>query len=124
MKIIGVDFSGARADRNTWMARGVADGPMLTLAECQPISRAALSDLLAGATGPTVAALDLPFSVPQAFAEFWAPQAQTMPDLWAGDPTIFCRPEPAQSHTLDPVVMLEGWLYAPSLVDCPGCCLL
>ncbi|HEU0021752.1 MAG TPA: DUF429 domain-containing protein [Dehalococcoidia bacterium] len=83
MNIIGVDFSGARSDQNTWMAQGMADGPTLTLAECQPITRDALTDLLAGATGPTVAALDFPFSVPRSFAEFWMPPARTMPDLWA-----------------------------------------
>ncbi len=83
MNIIGVDFSGAKSDQNTWIARGVADGLTLTLTECQPISRAELTDLLAESTSPTVAALDFPFSVPQSFAEFWTPEGQTMPDLWA-----------------------------------------
>jgi hypothetical protein len=83
MNIIGVDFSGARSDQNTWMARGVADGPTLTLAECRPIYRAELTELLAAATVPTVAALDFPFSVPRSFARIWTPSAEAMPDLWA-----------------------------------------
>ena len=83
MNIIGVDFSGAKPDQNTWMAQGFTDGPTLTLTECQPISRSELRDLLAGTTVPTVAALDFPFSAPQSFAAFWTPPAQTMPDLWA-----------------------------------------
>ncbi|MDA0733505.1 MAG: DUF429 domain-containing protein [Chloroflexi bacterium] len=86
--IIGVDFSGAKSDQNTWITQGIAEGKTLRLTECQPKSRAELTRLLADAASPTVAALDFPFSVPQSFAEFWRPDARTMPDLWAAADSI------------------------------------
>jgi hypothetical protein len=83
VNIIGVDFSGARLDQNTWLARGWLDGEVLVLSECRPVTRSQLTGLLADATGPAVAALDFPFAVPREFARFWQPDAATMPDLWA-----------------------------------------
>ena len=83
MNILGVDFSGARSDQNTWLARGRLDGRGLTLHECLPITRAQLTRLLADTPGPMVAALDFPFSVPRKFARCWRPSAAAMPDLWA-----------------------------------------
>jgi hypothetical protein len=82
VNIIGVDFSGARSDQHTWLARGVIDGPALVLHECRPVTRLELTQLLAGAVNPTVAALDFPFAVPQEFARCWHSAAHTMPDLW------------------------------------------
>ena len=81
--IIGVDFSGAKSDQNTWLAQGVWNGSELVLSHCRSITRSDLTDLLANSSGPAIAALDFPFSVPVDFARMWAPQAQTMPDLWA-----------------------------------------
>ena len=83
MNIIGVDFSGAKSDRNTWLAQGSLSNTTLTLNECHPITRSELTDLLAELTDPTVAALDFPFSVPQGFADYWNPGATSMPELWA-----------------------------------------
>ena len=92
MQILGVDFSGAQTDRNTWLARGSLWGNTLSLESCRPVSRAELTDELAKCAGPTVAALDFPFSVPREFARFWQPEKapifetlifETMPDLWA-----------------------------------------
>ena len=80
--ILGVDFSGAKADKNTWVTRGVLSGSALTLEYCEPTPRAGLADLLASLPGTAVAALDFPFSVPEAFARRWRPEAQTMPQLW------------------------------------------
>ncbi|MCH8800814.1 MAG: DUF429 domain-containing protein [Chloroflexi bacterium] len=80
--ILGVDFSGAKADKNTWMTRGVLSGGVLTLEYCQPTPRAGLADLLASLPPGTVAALDFPFSVPEVFAGHWLPGAETMPQLW------------------------------------------
>ena len=80
--ILGVDFSGAKGDRNTWLAQGTAHQGSLTLEDCRPISRADLAALLEQTPLPAVAALDFPFSVPQSFAQFWAPTAEAMPDLW------------------------------------------
>ena len=92
MQILGVDFSGAQTDRNTWLARGSLRGNTLSFDSCRPVKRAVLKDELAKCAGPTVAALDFPFSVPREFARFWqrqhppifeTPIFETMPDLWA-----------------------------------------
>ncbi len=83
MEIIGVDFSGAKSDQYTWLAWGFLDNRALELRECRPVGRAQLTGLLAGLPDGAVAALDFPFSVPLSFARFWAPEAATMPDLWA-----------------------------------------
>ena len=83
MDVMGVDFSGAKSDRNTWLAQGVYDGNFLALKDCRPVSRGDLAALLENAAPTTVAALDFPFSVPQTFAQFWHTAAQAMPDLWS-----------------------------------------
>ena len=80
--ILGVDFSGAKADKNTWVTQGVLSAGALTLRSCEPTPRAELAKLLASTSGNTVAALDFPFSVPSEFSRQWLPGAQTMPDLW------------------------------------------
>ncbi|MDA0769134.1 MAG: hypothetical protein O2821_02790, partial [Chloroflexi bacterium] len=82
MEIIGVDFSGAQGDSNTWIAEGDFDGNCLTLRRCYGIKRNDLTRKLLESAADSVAALDFPFSVPQAFADFWNPQSQVMPDLW------------------------------------------
>ena len=82
MRVFGVDFSGARADKNTWLTRGVLRGGALELESCAPVKRAELTSLLASTPAPVVAALDFPFSVPEVFARYWLPGAQTMPHLW------------------------------------------
>ena len=87
-KIMGVDFSGAGTDNhvgNTWMTQGRLDGNTLALETQEnprPISRACLTNKLAGLSEPAVAAMDFPFSVPREFANFWQPNAQAMPALW------------------------------------------
>ena len=83
MEILGVDFSGARPDNNTWVAHGELDGLGLTLRRCEPTGRSRLCRLLEAMPGDAVASLDFPFSVPLDFARFWAPDAGAMPDLWA-----------------------------------------
>lgn len=82
-EIIGVDFSGAKSDQHTWLARGFLGNGVLELCECCPVGRTQLTGLLAGLPDEAVAALDFPFSTPLSFACFWQPQAATMPDLWA-----------------------------------------
>ena len=82
MRVVGVDFSGAKADSNTWVAQGCLDGGHLHLTDCRPVSRSELVDLLVSLPDNAVAALDFPFSVPSGFAGFWEPQAASMPDLW------------------------------------------
>ena len=83
MEILGVDFSGARPDNNTWVAQGRLDGQELVLESCRPVSRSQLSCLLEALPNGAVASLDFPFSVPLDFARFWTPQARAMPDLWS-----------------------------------------
>ena len=85
MRIIGVDYSGARSDRHTWISQGVLEGGQLVLESCGPISRRELTEALGefSPNMPTVAALDFPFSVPREFAAFWQPAATSMPELWS-----------------------------------------
>lgn len=69
--IIGVDFSGHRDDRNTWMASGILTGEgALLFDSVQPVRRDDLYYFLSDIPTPSVAALDFPFGVPRAFAEF------------------------------------------------------
>ena len=82
MEIIGVDFSGARADSSTWIAEGDFDGSRLTLHRCYAIKRDDLLQKLRQLPADSVASLDFPFSVPADFAAFWSPQSLEMPDLW------------------------------------------
>ena len=82
IRIFGVDFSGARDDKNTWVAEAsLADG-VLTLDSCRPMRRAYLTVLLKDAPTPCIAAMDFPFGVPIPFAHCWAPHAQSVSDLW------------------------------------------
>lgn len=92
-KIMGVDFSGARDDRKTWLADGRLDNGRLNLESCRSVQRADLAVILANLDGPTVVAMDFPFSVPAEFAKYWQreivanggtlPVFETMPNLWA-----------------------------------------
>ena len=83
--IVGVDFSGHRDDRNTWVARGrLESGGALWLDSVQPARRADLHDLLTTLPVPAVVALDFPFGVPAEFAADLSPNRppHAMPDLW------------------------------------------
>ena len=97
VEIIGVDFSGARGDKNTWIAEGILQGEWLTLHRCYAIKRDDLAQKLRELPSDAVAALDFPFSVPADFADFWSPQSHDMPDLWRAasqmdlDGFIACR---------------------------------
>ncbi len=85
--IIGVDFSGAKHDRNTWAARGrLAPDGELWFDSVQPVLRQDLFKLLATVPTPAVAALDFPFGVPAAFAAYLNPRCKpgeaAMPAVW------------------------------------------
>ena len=80
--VLGVDYSGAKADKNTWITRGIFTENILTLESCQATPRAELAVLLESLPGTAVAALDFPFSIPKQFVEEWFTAAKTMPDLW------------------------------------------
>ena len=83
--IVGVDFSGAQNDRNTWVARGRLDSDgALLLDSVQPARRSDLHDLLTTIPTPAVVALDFPFGVPAEFAADLSPRCppRAMPGLW------------------------------------------
>ncbi len=84
--VIGVDFSGAKQDKNTWMATGVLTPNGLHINDIRSLSRADLLDALRSAAHgpePSVASLDFPFSVPQPFAKVLAGNPRHMADVWA-----------------------------------------
>ena len=83
--IIGVDFSGHRDDRNTWMASGkLSDDGALALDSVQPVRRDDLYVALCDVPTPAVAALDFPFGVPRAFADSLCRERtlKDMIDIW------------------------------------------
>ena len=90
VKIIGVDFSGAQTDKNTWITEGELAGGSLKITDCRDcrsIKRKELTELLKCESNDTVAAMDFPFSVPLAFAKELAEKegkgpVSRMPDLW------------------------------------------
>ena len=83
VQILGVDFSGAKAERNTWLTQGRLEGRILTLENCRSVRRHDLTEILSACSGKAIAALDFPFATPKPFADFWTPGSRAMPDLWA-----------------------------------------
>ena len=87
--IIGVDFSGAKADNKTWIARGVLtnQGELLLKGTPYPIRREELYELLINVEPPAVVAMDFPFGVPNKFATHLSLYCGYLPgnirDLWA-----------------------------------------
>ncbi|MFP6634778.1 MAG: hypothetical protein VCB79_02500, partial [Dehalococcoidia bacterium] len=81
-EILGVDFSGAAPDNNTWVAVGTLVNSGLELRECFPANRNRVTEMLLALPASSVAALDFPFSVPLSFAEYWTPSAEDMTRLW------------------------------------------
>ena len=88
--IIGIDFSGAKSDRNTWVAQGrLTQEGSLELDSVEMTPRRDVLRLLRSVDTPAVAAIDFPFGVPRAFAEFVFTEfvnhgagIQSMPDVW------------------------------------------
>ena len=95
MEILGVDFSGAAPDNNTWVAAGTLVNGGLELRECFPASRDLVAQVLLELPAGAVAALDFPFSVPQPFADYWRPGVRDMTELWtaaaAMEPAAFMK---------------------------------
>ncbi len=69
--VIGIDYSGAKHDRNTWVAQGElkADG-VIKLWEAYPTIRRDVVSLLMQVSTPAVVAIDFPFGVPEDFVKF------------------------------------------------------
>ena len=82
--VIGVDFSGAKLDANTWMASGVLRSDGLQVNDIRSVTRDELLALLREAPEGAVASVDFPFSVPQPFANVLAGSPNDMADVWAG----------------------------------------
>ena len=68
--IMGVDFSGAKVEGKTWVAKGClsSDGQM-AINHVQPVLREDLIDILTNVPVATVVALDFPFGLPRVFLE-------------------------------------------------------
>ncbi|GIT69327.1 MAG: hypothetical protein Ct9H300mP27_04310 [Chloroflexota bacterium] len=77
MLVIGVDYSGAKTDNNTWITRGIFSENTLTIESCEPITRGNLTSTLGKLNLPTIASIDFPFSVPEKFSKFWCPKLRT-----------------------------------------------
>ena len=83
--IIGIDYSGAKDDRNTWVAQGrLTPEGALVFEGANMIRRKDVVNLLIAVSAPTIAAIDFPFCVPSEFAEFLNTGGglEAMPDVW------------------------------------------
>ena len=83
--IVGIDFSGDKRDRNTWVAHGrLTSDRALEFDGADMIRRKDVVNLLMAVSTPAVAAMDFPFCVPQEFAEFLNTDSELkeMPDAW------------------------------------------
>ena len=83
--IIGIDYSGAKSDHNTWVAQGrlTSDGA-LVFDSAQMRRRNDVTKLLATTSTPAVAGIDFPFGVPLEFADFLNTTGgiRSMPEAW------------------------------------------
>ncbi len=125
VNIIGVDFSGAEAEGKTWVTEGHLRDNTLIINDCHPIrsiSRAELETLLKKMPDGAVAAMDFPFSVPLAFAEFWHPSASEMTCLWAAAAEIelkqFYEQVTRFAVTIDSELLRVGDLCFPNAQPC------
>ena len=81
--IVGVDFSGAKAEGKTWVAEGrLLSNGHLTVDRVQPFLRDDLSEFLQDVPLGTVVALDFPFSLPRVFLESLSIRVPTMREVW------------------------------------------
>ncbi len=81
--IWGVDFSGAKDDRNTWVAQGVlTEGGLLRIDRVLPMRREDLFHWLTTVTPPAVAAIDFPFGLPEQVVKGIHGDAIDMSHVW------------------------------------------
>ena len=82
--IIGVDFSGAKAENKTWVTKcHLTAAGALVLDDARPIRRNALCELLTGIEIPAVVGMDFPFGLPRRFAEVeFGCAGALMPEWW------------------------------------------
>ncbi len=83
--IIGIDYSGAKDDRNTWVAQGElkTDGT-IELWGAYPTIRRDVISLLKQVSTPAIAAIDFPFGLPSAFIKslFGDCNSTEMSEVW------------------------------------------
>ena len=82
-KIIGVDFSGAVTNQNTWVCEGMLHGETLCVESCLPITREDLAGKLAGMREPMIAAMDFPFGLPIDFVNKTYPSKSKGLGVWS-----------------------------------------
>ena len=129
--IVGVDFSGAGEDTdvgNTWITTGYIETEdtnelnrgMAILESCHPVSREKLAEKLKALPDDAVAALDFPFSVPIAFAEYLGHPESEMPVLWQAVSTIAGERDGFLARR-DKFVEGNGELLRAGDLHVPGC---
>ena len=124
--IVGVDFSGAQADTNTWIAEGFIETDdsdeskkgTVILESCKPVPREKLTELLKALPHDAIAALDFPFSVPTAFSRFLGHTDSDMPPLWSA---IAGREREEFFSQRDEFVKQYGELLRAGDLHVPGC---
>ena len=127
--IVGVDFSGAGKDTdvgNTWVTIGIIEtedtdelkSGMAILDACKPVSREKLTEKLKALPDDAVAALDFPFSVPIAFAEFLGHSDGEMPVLWNA---VAGQEQQEFIDQRDEFVKQQGELLRAGDLHVPGC---
>ena len=81
--VVGVDFSGAKDEGKTWVAKGrLISQDQMTIDLVHPITRNDLAEFLQDALPGTVVALDFPFGLPKAFLESLDIGGPTIRDVW------------------------------------------
>ena len=125
VKVIGVDFSGAKESgnrSNTWITEANLNGCQLVLDKPRSIRR---EDLTKRLMKPdyAVAAMDFPFSVPIAFARYWQDDAGDMPALWRAaygleDPKCFRAMVDKFAPAVADEVLRVGDMHVPGCYSC------
>ena len=122
VNIIGVDFSGAQSDKNTWITEGWLSDSILYIQCCRSIKRKELTEKLAKGKF-AVAALDFPFAVPIAFAQYWCGDTQEMPGLWKAaceldNPRCFRSMVDRFAPDVSDEVLRIGDMHVPGCYSC------
>ena len=93
---------------------------MAILESCHPVSREKLTEKLKALPGDAVVALDFPFSVPTAFAEYLGHPESEMPALWQAMATIVGERDGFLDRR-DKFVEENGEILRAGDLHVPGC---
>ncbi len=81
--VAGVDFSGGKDDRNTWVAQGaLTEGGRIRFDRVLPMRREDLFRFLTTVAPPAVAAIDFPFGLPEEVIKSIHFKATDMRQVW------------------------------------------